>query len=44
MGIECDTEIPENDEDCTAAMATGAMIFKLVAEITQAAQTEDEGE
>lgn len=44
MGIACDTEIPENDEACTAAMVTGAMVMRLMDQIRIQAEAEGEGE
>lgn len=44
MGIACDTDIPEKDEECTAAMVTGAMVMRLMDQIRIQAELEGEGE
>lgn len=44
MGIGSDTDIPENDDDCTPAMVTGAMIMRLMDQMRIQADMEGEGE
>jgi len=40
MGIACDTEIPENDDECTPAMVTGALVMKLMDSLRVQAEEE----
>lgn len=40
MSISCDTEIPENDDECTPAMVTGAMVMRLMDSIRLQAEAE----
>lgn len=30
ISIDCDVEIPENDDECTPSMVTGAMIMRVM--------------
>lgn len=44
MSVDSSTEIPENDDACTPAMVTGALVMKLMTNIRDSALLEGEGE
>lgn len=44
MGVACDVDVPENDDDCTPSMVTGALVMQLFDQLRLQAEAEDEGE